>query len=156
MPEKLAIVGASVRAAAFSALRAGFLPVCADRFADLDLRRRVPVVQVDHYPDGLAEAILREPVGGWLYTGALENCPDLVDRIAASCPLLGVPGEKLAAVRDPFRLADELAAEGIPFPPIEYAGDRLPVDGPWLRKPKRGGGGAGISAWRGGRSLPAW
>jgi len=63
-------------------------------------------------------------------------------------------------VRDPFRLADALAAEGIPFPPIRRTDKDLPVDGSWLRKPKRGGGGAGISAWRGGRSspiaAPAW
>jgi len=88
MPEKLAIVGASVRAAAFPALRAGFLPVCADRFADLDLRRRVPVVQVDDYPDGLAEAILREPVGG-------RSSP--VVRAADRCASASARGRKPAA-----------------------------------------------------------
>ncbi len=37
--ERLLIVGASARAAAFSAMRAGFQPLCADRFADVDLSR---------------------------------------------------------------------------------------------------------------------
>ena len=40
--ESLLIVGGSTRAAAFSALRAGLRPWCADLFADLDLQQRLP------------------------------------------------------------------------------------------------------------------
>ena len=49
---QLILIGASVRAAAFSALRAGLRPWCADLFGDLDLRQRCPsvVVPAERYP----------------------------------------------------------------------------------------------------------
>ena len=73
----------SVRAAAFSAQRAGFAPQCADCFADADLARRFPTTRVDNYPDGLAAPAAEAPFGGWMYTGGLENCPDLVDQVVS-------------------------------------------------------------------------
>src|SRR5262245_28665656 len=49
--DNLLIFGASVRAAAFSALRAGMRPWCADLFADADLRGRCPAMQLPgRYP----------------------------------------------------------------------------------------------------------
>ena len=56
MNEHLLILGASVRAAAFSALRAGLRPWCVDLFADLDLRANCPALVIDasRYPNGLA------------------------------------------------------------------------------------------------------
>ena len=46
-PQNLLILGASTRAAAFSALRAGLAPRCADFFADRDLAATCPVERVD-------------------------------------------------------------------------------------------------------------
>src|SRR5262249_35644735 len=77
--EKVLIVGASVRAAAFSALRAGLHPECADLFADADLQRRCPAVRVrGRYPHAFLEWIESAPSVPWLYTGGLENHPSLV------------------------------------------------------------------------------
>ena len=42
--EHLLLFGASVRAAAFSALRAGLRPWCADLFGDADLQARCPAL----------------------------------------------------------------------------------------------------------------
>ena len=42
----LVIIGASARAAAFSAHRAGMRPWCVDLFGDADLARRFPVRRV--------------------------------------------------------------------------------------------------------------
>src|SRR5438105_1796271 len=100
--QSLIIVGASARAAAHSALRAGFAPLACDLFADVDLERACPAVCVKDYPRGLVPAAARYPAAPWLYTGGLENHPDLVDEIASQRPLLGVAGDGLRAVRDPF------------------------------------------------------
>jgi predicted ATP-grasp superfamily ATP-dependent carboligase len=145
------IVGASARAAAFSALRAGLVPRCLDLFADADLRARCPAVRVpaDRYPQALAELADAEPPGPWLYTGALENRPQLVDALAARRPLWGNPGDVLRRVRDPFFVARLLHDAGLPVPAVRPQTDP-PPSGRWLVKPLAGAGGAGIRAWSGG------
>ena len=60
MQPSVLILGASTRAAAQSAIRAGLRPICADLFADLDLRDCARVLDVDDYPHGLAAA------AGWV------------------------------------------------------------------------------------------
>ena len=54
--ERLMIFGASTRAAAQSAVRAGFRPLCADHFADEDLFELAEVLPISRYPRGLVEA----------------------------------------------------------------------------------------------------
>ena len=149
MPGHLLILGASVRAAAFSAARSGFLPLGADLFADVDLRRWARAVRVENYPAGLADAAHNAPPAPWLYTGGLENHPDLVDRIASSRPLLGNRGDVLRAVRDPQRLGEQLRAAGLCYPPVAFSPERLPRDGSWLHKPLASSGGLGIEVWQG-------
>ena len=99
MSESITIVGASARAAAQSALRAGLRPFAGDLFADADLAGACPTVQVPQYPDGLEGLLASAPAGGWMYTGALENHPDLVDRLAEMRPLWGNRGDVLRRVR---------------------------------------------------------
>jgi predicted ATP-grasp superfamily ATP-dependent carboligase len=103
-PPKIAVVGASARAAAFSLLRAGCEVVAADLFADADLARACPVTRITDYPEGLADWLSETRCDGWLYTGALENHPDLIDRMAKLRPLLGNKGGVLQTVRDPMQL----------------------------------------------------
>src|SRR5262245_22640430 len=113
---KLAIVGASARAAAFSALRADYEVVAADLFADVDLRRSCRAGRVNRYPEGLEDWLEKTACDGWMYTGALENHPRLVQRMAAIRPLLGNDLEALAAVRDPLRLQEVFGEVGVSFP----------------------------------------
>jgi predicted ATP-grasp superfamily ATP-dependent carboligase len=150
--EPLLIVGASARAAAFSAIRGGFQPHCADLFADVDLAARCPVRRVSNYPAGLPEALAELPHARWLYTGGLENHPDLVDRMAMIRPLLGNPGAVLRAVRDPALLSDVVRQGACQFPDWRPTSDGLPTDGSWLRKGYRSAGGAMVQSWRGGSS----
>ena len=110
--ETILIVGASARAAAMSARRGGLNPWAADMFGDQDLRACCPVERIDDYPNGLERVLAAAPAGPWMYTGALENYPDLVDRMAALRPLYGIGGESLRAVRDPQRLAAAVRAAG--------------------------------------------
>src|SRR5438128_59838 len=94
----LLIVGASVRAAAFSALRAGFHPWCIDLFADRDLCCRVPCHRIArrNYPEAIESVLHDAPPGPWMYTGGLENYPTLVDEWSVHRPLLGNGSAQLA------------------------------------------------------------
>lgn len=142
----LVILGASTRAAAHSALRAGLIPHCADLFADRDLAalcsaRAVPRTE---YPHGLARFAEEAPSSPWLYTGALENYPDLIERIARARPLWGNHAEVLRGVRDPLTVQTKLRAAGVPVPRARLDPQGLPRDGSWLVKPLASAGGQGI------------
>ena len=145
--QRLAIVGASVRAAAQSALRAGYDVVGADLFADADLDGVCPITKVDDYPDALADWLAEQDVDAWMYTGALENYPDLIDRMTEVAPLWGVSSEPLRRCRDPMVLQQVCAAAGVAFPETRRA-DELenPVTSGWLAKSYRHSSGAGT--WR--------
>jgi uncharacterized protein len=141
----LLVIGASVRAAAFSAIRAGLRPWAIDLFADRDLAAVCPVqtVPASRYPNALVEMAKRAPPGPWLYTGALENWPELVEQIAQDRPLWGNDAACLNRVRDPFTLADACRTAGVPCPEVRRLGDRL-TESRWLLKPLASGGGTGI------------
>lgn len=146
-PLTLLILGASARAAAWSALRAGLSATAADLFADRDLAAVAPCLRVDHgsYPDGLLKAAETFAPAPWLYTGALENRPDLIERLALRRPLWGNDAETVRAVRDPLAVAGALRAAGLPAPEVRLDPLGLPRDGSWLRKPMASAGGYGIS-----------
>jgi predicted ATP-grasp superfamily ATP-dependent carboligase len=150
MSEPLVILGASVRAAAASACRAGLTPYCGDLFADVDLRGVAVAVRVTDYPEGLADVARSAPPGWWMYTGGLENHPDLVDRIAAERPLAGNCGDVLRRVRDPLEVSSVLREAGLAVPAVSLDSADVPRDGSWLCKPLRSAGGRDIEHWRGG------
>ncbi|MEM9186935.1 MAG: ATP-grasp domain-containing protein [Planctomycetota bacterium] len=141
---RLAVVGASARAAAFSAIRAGFEVVAADLFADADLTARCPATRIVDYPSDLEGWLAQQDVDAWIYTGALENHPDLVDRLASIRPLWGNAGEPLRRVRDPVELQSILARAGVPFPETRRSAEGLPLDGTWFCKTYRGSSGSGV------------
>src|SRR6266852_1680102 len=140
------ILGASARAAAFSALRAGLRPWCADLFADQDLRDRCSTHQVPPggYPAALKAMAEDAPSGPWMYTGGLENHPTLIQSISGSRSLWGNQGTGLALARWPPLLEEVFRANGICFPKSFTSSDQLPQTGRWLAKPLQGAGGAGI------------
>jgi predicted ATP-grasp superfamily ATP-dependent carboligase len=158
---QIAIVGASARSAACSALRAGFSPLAADLFADADLACVAAAQRVTSYPNGLVDWLrTTPPATPWMYTGALENHPDLVEEMAQVRPLVGCTGNVLREVRNPLRLAEALAAMGVSFPkttilspfdPLEHSSP-LPLNSrnPITPLPLEGGGVGG-----GGEALPS-
>jgi predicted ATP-grasp superfamily ATP-dependent carboligase len=143
------VFGASTRAAAFSALRAGLQPWCADLFADADLCRCCPVIRVPGsvYPLAFLELCREDLPGPWLYTGGLENWRLLVEEMARSRPLWGNGEGALALSRSPGFVASLLQDEGLPCPAVWIRKEQVPRTGRWLVKPVKGAGGAGIRAW---------
>jgi len=148
-PLRLALVGASVRSAAHSALRAGFHPLGADLFADADLKSGGPWQRIVDYPEGLARWLDTVECDGWIYTGGLENYPRQIAEMAARHPLLGCGGELLKAVRSPGKLAAVLEENGLRFP------ETIPLSSPlafpdaenaerWLLKTCLGSSGGGV------------
>jgi predicted ATP-grasp superfamily ATP-dependent carboligase len=142
---RIAVVGASVRGAAFSLLRAGCEVVAADLFADADLQRVCSATRITDYPDDLAAWLADTSCDGWLYTGALENHPELVDRMASLRPLLGNRGEVLRRVRDPLVLQHVLMSAGLNFPETKLCDGMYPGEGKWLLKTGQGGNGSGVT-----------
>jgi predicted ATP-grasp superfamily ATP-dependent carboligase len=127
-------------------VRAGFSPFAIDLFADRDLAALGPARRLDRsqFPDALEAALCDAPPGPWMYTGPLENHPELIERMARERPLWGIGGEAMRAVRDPFRVAEVLDRAGLPRPELRDRPDGLPRDGSWLVKPRHSAGGLGI------------
>lgn len=142
--KRLAIIGASVRAAAESAVYAGFDVVAADLFADEDLRACCPATKIEDYPYGFEAWLAEQDVDGWMYSGALENYPELLDRMAAIRPLYGNWGQPLRRCRDPLVLQELFTKAGIGFPETRTSAEGLPLDGSWLCKTYRGANGSGV------------
>ena len=159
MPEldvrALVVAGASARAMAESAARAGWRVYAADLFADLDLCTvAAGTARARPYPDALPAAVAGFPPGPWLYSGALENYPRVIDAISRDRPLAGCDPAVVAAVRDPATLGAAVRAAGLDFPDTRHDFGGLPHDGSWLTKPLRSAGGHGIAAWHGDADQP--
>lgn len=167
-PCDLIIIGASARAAARSAIGAGYRPWCVDLFADLDLRRIASVYQCPHnlYPDGLVEMVKAAPVrpeSPVLITGALENRPDVLEAIEIHRPLLGSCPRAIRAVRSPNTLERLAACPGLSVccisrsiprsPEHEHSASRDRPRASFLVKPLAGAGERHIEFQRVGRPL---
>ena len=140
----IAVVGASARAAAFSLLRSGHQVVAADLFADVDLARACDVTRIASYLDEFERWLAQTECDAWMYTGALENYPDLIDRMAALSPLVGHAGDVVRRVRDPLELQRVLSGAGFAFPETVVANDRSAIEPEWLAKSYQGSCGSGV------------
>ena len=145
MNRPLLIVGASARAATQSAHRAGWQPFVVDLFADEDTSALGPVWQcpLADYPHGFVALAAQAPPGPWMYTGGLENYPDVVHAISRSRELYGVRPEVLKSIRDPFLLRTLVT-----MPTTRRSSESLDSTKRWLRKPLRSSGGFGIEPLR--------
>lgn len=142
----LAVVGASARSAAASALRAGYRPFACDLFADEDLRAICACVRVDplDYPSRVDRYLESHRGVPLLFTGGLENYPEVLETLARQHPILGSSPSAVRAARDPHRLHETLRRAGLPSPDVRDG--RSPPGSPadWLAKPLLGSGGSRI------------
>ena len=140
----LLIAGASTRAAAASALRAGLRPVCVDQFGDQDLQRIAQVITKTERAADWLPLLDQLPAMNWIYTGALENQPELIERIQQKHHLLGCGPDSLKFARDPFYLEQLLSGNQIESAACLPA-NTMPADPEnWLCKPVQSSAGQGI------------
>lgn len=150
-PTEIVVIGATARALAQSAQRAGFFPRAVDLFGDLDLARTCTTHRLspNHYPNGFLDAT-REYAGlPLVYGGGLENYPRLLTRLAQRHPLLGNDAQTVRRSRDLRSLEALLVQPRCCLPRIAWSAEMLPGDGSWLRKPLRSSGGHDVVAWHG-------
>lgn len=164
-PRTLWIVGASVRSAVESALRAGYRVHAADLFADADLKQHLTETiwpgqllscQTFHpFPGGLRGIATPPDCEAWLYTGGLENDPQLVEELSGRLPLLGAGRQTLEHLRNPWTLHHLLLRHRFRSPVML----RVPLSASdpreWLVKPILSAGGVGIANYVPGTPLRA-
>ena len=136
----LIVLGASVRAMAFSAVRAGLQPIAYDLFADHDLTAICPAQKINRYPADFLTAVANAPNVPWMYTGGLENYPHWIDRLSQARPLLGNSGTIVRAARDPVRFGRVVSASGLCYPDIDSKSNSQRQ----LLKLRRSSGGLGV------------
>jgi uncharacterized protein len=159
------IVGVSTRALAESASRAGYACVTVDAFGDLDQKSRVQNVSLSRdlrrrYSAAAAVAVGRRfpaasAAASAAYVGNLENHPTAVRRLALGRRLLGNTPATLVRARDPLAVAEAVRRAGgrAPLTLLPDETRHAHVGVPWLRKPRRGGGGSGVKEWKPGAPL---
>lgn len=145
MRNPLLIVGASTRAAAQCAIRAGFDPFCIDLFADVDAQACAEVLAASPFPEQIPQLAAQFPAAPVMLTGAMENHIPIVRHLSKQRTLYGNPPEILIAARDPVLLARVLDDQGLPTPAVHSDADALCMDRLWLRKPRDSSGGHGVA-----------
>lgn len=88
----LLIVGASCRAMAEAAHRAGIRAATIDLFADRDTEQWTDFnFRIETLPDAprQLDRIDLDSIDGWLFAGGMENHPEIIDIISTKLPLLG-------------------------------------------------------------------
>jgi uncharacterized protein len=143
--DRVLIVGPSGRAAAQMLRRRGIASTVIDLFADRDTTAAAEAtiqIRMNDYPDGVVTAAIELPPMSWMYTGGLENAPDIIDATSQHHRLIGNSSEDIRILRNPFQLKHTLAELNIPMPAMS----REPPDPcqKWLLKPYRSAGGRSI------------
>jgi uncharacterized protein len=149
---RLLVVAVSARMLAELAVADGYEVIALDYFGDVDLRAVAPC-STARSNDALAALAADVEADAVVYGAGFENRPDLVRRLAFGRELLGTAPERLADVRNPWAVGAAARAAGALFP--ETRASATTDEGPWLRKPRLGGGGRGVRSWRGGALRPA-
>lgn len=165
MPSVL-IAGLSTRAAAASAVAAGFAVTAVDAFGDLDVDPSVRAVSlprdlgIPFSADAAARAAADCAADAVVYLANFENEPDAVRALVGGRALWGNPPDVLRRVRDPRLLMTALREHGIRAPAIRLNENDPNVSNVsndpsrWLVKPFASGGGRGVRSWKGSR-VPA-
>lgn len=146
--KQIALVGASVRAAAQSAQRAGFCVTGIDLFGDADTLqacRRHCLIKDNQY-DRLAQLCAGIPL---LQVGGLVSHQPLIQRLQRRSQLLGPSISVCDRLRDPGFLRSLSRRAGIGFPttlesPLSTSGRQLSRGVRWLGKRRISCGGLGV------------
>lgn len=147
------IAAASGRGLAASARRAGYRPLVADFFDDLDTRALAAAnilagdIECGFEAPVLIERLTRLAAGeapiGLTYGSGFEDRPTILDAIVQHFPLYGNNAETVARAKDPCSLATLCHDLAIPHPQIRFDAPRDTNE--WLVKRQGGGGGIHIA-----------
>lgn len=150
------IAAASGRALAAAARRAGFRPLVADLFDDLDTRALAAAnliagdIEQGFETRSLIDCLLtlarKENPIGLVYGSGFEDRTGILEEIAQHFPLYGNPAGVVTQTKDPGRLASLCHDLEIPHPEVRF--DLPPDPGRWLVKRQGGGGGLHIQLAR--------
>ncbi|MFZ2018315.1 MAG: ATP-grasp domain-containing protein [Methyloceanibacter sp.] len=153
----LLIAAVSGRAIAQSARRAGFVPLVADFFADVDTQQAAHVCRKleGDIARGMRweslsralEALAAEspsPLLGFVYGSGFEDRPDLLTRVAKGWRLLGNDEATVERLKDPESFFGALDRLGIAHPLTVNEPPARNEVGAWLVKRKGGAGGSHI------------
>ena len=152
------IAGASTRAAAESAARAGYAVTAFDAYGDLDHHPAVHVVSlprdlnVRFSVSAAARASRDVRCDAVVYLSSFENHRRAVQTLAADRALWGNPPDVLQRVRNPVLLVSALERLGFAVPLVTTAPTS---SGRWLLKPRRSGGGHRVRAWNDSSAVPS-
>ncbi|MBL4885026.1 MAG: ATP-grasp domain-containing protein [Planctomycetaceae bacterium] len=144
MNKKICIVGASARAACWSAVRAGLEPCAFDYFQDLDFPTGCDVRLISKDEDAsFPQSPSRQhipclPVGGW------ENEPETMQQLESQFLLWNTSPAMTKRSRDPSLIQQILREHNLPNLQVRKPSDDLNKE-QWIRKPLLGTGGIGIS-----------
>jgi predicted ATP-grasp superfamily ATP-dependent carboligase len=148
------IAASSGRVLAAAARRAGFRPLAADFFDDLDTRGFCAANRLvegglhrgfdeDNLIPALDALAEDEAPCGFVYGAGFEDRPELLEIAARRFTLIGNPPDVVRRVKAPARLSELCAALNIPHPKISV---ELPADSRhWLVKSVGGAGGSHIA-----------
>jgi uncharacterized protein len=151
-PPAVLIAAVSGRALAAAARRAGFVPLVADLFRDLDTRQiAADSIRVSgSLARGLGQRSLLDALDrladgrrteGVAYGSGFEDRPTLLAAVARRHRLIGTAPETVARVKDPFAFAELCRQARIPHPETRQTEGR---QGDWLRKRIGAAGGAHV------------
>jgi len=154
-PEFVLIAAPSGRALAQAARAAGYVPLVADFFDDLDTRELAEAncivggdltygFDVASLMTALVTLSEDRPVAGLIYGAGFEDRPELLDAFAERWPLLGNSASSVAKVKDPAGLSELCARLGIKHPEVSF---ETPIGEAhnWLIKQAGGSGGIHVS-----------
>lgn len=146
------IAAISGRALAQTARRAGYLPLTADFFCDLDTREEGRAEMVEgNFWDGFALEPLRHSLErlavshnpiGVVYGGGFERNPDVLRGVAECWSLIGNDASVVARIKDPIALAALCKSLVIPHPETQEQRPSEPAG--WLVKRRGGAGGSHV------------
>jgi len=152
----LLVAAVSGRALARAAVDAGYTPLVADFFADLDTQalagcaRKVPSDIAQGFQWETLEQILEglcaeasSPPLGLVYGSGFEDRPALLSKIAERWRLLGNDPATVARINDPKAFFAALDREAIPHPDVQLEPPRRPRG--WIAKRLGGAGGGHVT-----------
>ena len=148
----LIVVGASARAACFSARRSGLRPYWIDLFGDYDLQTEFSgeLVDASQYPQAILETLGSAPKVPFMFTGAMENHLAVLEQLEVERRLLGNSAQTCCMVRDPEQLSACFDSRNIACP----RHSRVPQQsGLWLKKPIASAGGRHIGPYLAGEEI---